>query len=251
MMSLTTISMGSLVKKQYQFKLKSYVGLFNSLMVVQLLAIVFSFVGSGQSGGGGSYGPDVRISYYSADAVVYFTIMWAFISAILITTKAYREDDFTFVTNRLSGNLSNILLLLSASVIGGVTAVLSGYLIKALIYYVFDFNQVIGIGSGPSLQEFFIGLVATILTVFLFSSLGYLVGTLIQLHRTFVVVLPVVFFGLLIIAGKMTGVYSLFSISEFYFQESSFWLFFFKIIITATLLFSGAALMSNRWEVRR
>lgn len=251
MMSLTTISMGSLVAKQYQFKLKAYVGLFNSLMVLQLLAILFSFGGSGQSGGSGGYGLQVSISYYSADLVVVFTILWAFISAILITTKAYREDDFTFVTNRVSGNLSNVLLLGTASILGGATALMAGYLIKVLMYYVFDYNQVIGIGPGPSLQEFLIGLVATILTVFLFSSLGYLIGTLVQQNRIFVIVLPVIFFGLLIVGEQTLKIYPLVSIGEFYFQESSFWLFLSKVLITIALLFSGAVMMSNRMEVRR
>lgn len=251
MMSLTTISMVALVRKQFQYKLRAYIGVFSSMMVLQVLAIIFSIMGNTGMYGGGSYGLGVNVSYYSADIVVVFTMLWAFISAILITTKAYREDDFTFVTNRVTANLSNIVFLGMASVIGGITAILSGFLLRVLMYYVFDFDNIVGLGSGPTLQEFVVGLFATILFVFLFSSLGYVVGMVVQINKIFVVLLPVLIVGLLTGVGLKIAVYPLIPLSEFYFQESSFWVFLSKVVITIAILFLGAAVMSNRMEVRR
>ncbi|MFZ3578373.1 hypothetical protein [Virgibacillus sp. DJP39] len=252
-MSLTEPSMANLVIKQLNYKWKAYTGLFYSLMILQLLAIIFSLVvGSGMSGGSSSSsGINVNIRYFSADTVVAFTILWAFISAILITTKAYREDDFIFVTNRVTANLSNMLFLGIASIIGAVTALLSAYLLKVLMYYVLDHSQIVGIGSGPGLSDFFTGLTATILYVFLFASLGYLVGTIVQLNRILVVVIPVLFLGFAFFAESVAGAYPLIQITAFYFEESSIIIFSSKIVVTIALVFFCSSLMSNRMEVRR
>lgn len=247
MMSLTTLSTGNLVKKQFQYKMKAYIGVFGSLMVIQILAILFSLGGGSGMSGGGTYALSVNIRYYSADMVIAFTMLWAFISAILVTTKAYREDDFTFVTNRITANLSNIAFLGIASIIGGITAILSGFLLKTLMYYILDYGQIIGISTTPGIQEFMVGLFATVMLVFLCSSLGYLVGTLVQLSKLFIVVLPVVIFGFEI----TSSIYPLIPIGEFYFQEQSFIVFLVKILITIAILFSVTGILSNRMEVRR
>ncbi|WP_430788993.1 hypothetical protein VBD025_02505 [Virgibacillus flavescens] len=247
MMSLTTIKAGSLVKKQFQYKLNAYIGVFSSMMILQGLAIFFSLLGSSGMSSTSSHGLSISIDYYSADTVIMFTSLWAFISAVLITTKIYREDDYTFVTNRITANLSNIAFLVLASLIGGFTAVMSGYFVRTYIYYFFDHDQLIGIGTGQDVQLLLTGMTATILYILLFSSLGYLAGTLVQLNRIFVVVLPVLVIGLqmnAIINQKI-------NIFEFYFQESSILMFIPKIIVTVAVLFSIASLLSNRMEVRR
>lgn len=83
--------------------------------------------------------------------------------------------------------------------------------------------------------------------VFLCSSLGYLVGTLVQLSKLFIVVLPVVIFGFEI----TSSIYPLIPIGEFYFQEQSFIVFLVKVLITIAILFSVTGILSNRMEVRR
>ena len=133
MMSLSRASLMEVVKKQYLFKLKSFIQVFMTLVVLQLLAMLFSFNGVGMMGSSNA-SVEMDIQYYSADIVVVFTMLWAFITAILITTKAYRNDDFAFVTNRLSSNLSNMLFLLTASILGGILAILSSYLMKVMMY---------------------------------------------------------------------------------------------------------------------
>jgi hypothetical protein len=246
-MSLTKVSLFDVVKKQYAYKLKAYIQVLSTLVFVQLLAILLSFNGIG-GGGTSSESIEINIHYYSADFVIVFTMLWGFISAILITTKAYRYDDFAFVTNRISSNLSNAIFLLTASIIGGITAMLCSYLIKVIMYYFVAplYGHSMLIMATP--VDLLLGILATSFYVLLFCALGYFVGTLVKINKIFIVVLPAVFFGAMIGegSGKTKIVTSVF---EFIYMESSLPLFIVKIIVIAGLLFSSAFVLSNRMEV--
>ena len=110
-MSLLTTNVSQTVKKQFFFKLKANIDSLSSLIWIQLLAILFSFggVSSMWSSNGEA---SIEVQYFTSDIVVVFTFIWSFVTAITITTKPYRHHDFTFVTNRLSSSLSNILFFL-------------------------------------------------------------------------------------------------------------------------------------------
>lgn len=245
-MSLSRIRLQDIVKKQYAYKLRAYIQVFMSLVFIQMLAILFSFNGVGMMGTS-SNTFDINVHFYSADIVVTFTMLWALITSILITTQTYRNDDFAFITNRLSSNLSNMLFLLTASLVGGFTAMLSSYVMRILMYL---FGRTEYLYTPTAASEWLIGFIATILYVLLFSALGYFFGTLVQINKVFVVLLPALFIGILIIgAGTMNGTV-LNNVFEFIFMESSLAIFMVKIVILAALLFSSSALMSNRMEVR-
>jgi hypothetical protein len=242
MMSLANPSLIQVVKKQYVFKLKSYIQVFSNLIFIQLIGIFFSFGGSGGMGGGSS-SLQMNVKYLSSDNVVFFTILWAFVTAILITTKAYRYDDFVFVSNRFSSNLSNSLFLLTASITGGVTAILSTSLMKVILFY---FVRQPYVNSTSTTSDFLLGISATSLYVFLFSALGYLVGTLVQIHKGFILFLPAIFIGVLVLNNRIVE-----AVFGFIFTEHSFPIFIVKIIVILGLLFSSAFALSNRWEVRQ
>ena len=249
-MSLTTVRLTSIVKKQYSYKLKAYAQVFWNLVFLQLLAILFSLNGVGMMGSS-SESIDVEVHYFSVDMVVFFTMIWGFIIAIIMTTKAYRNDDFTFVTNRLSHNLSNLLFLLTASIIGGLTAIMSTYLLKVIIYFFVgqltaDSTSVVG---AP--VQFIWGIFTTSFYIFLFCALGYLIGTLVQIHKVFVVLVPAFFFGALFLLGVSGYSRIVSNIFGFIFSESSILLFMIKIVITSGLLFASAFLLSNRMEVKQ
>lgn len=245
-MSLNSMSLGTLVGKQYLFKWKAYAGVFNSMVALQLLAIVFSAGGIGQTGTStGSV--TIDLYYYSVDNVVGFTMVWAFFKSILITTKSYRNDDYLFVTNRLSSNLANILFVFSASVVAGITAILSGYVIQ-MIQYV-QGNTFLTEANSLTLGEWFTGAFATILYILFIGALGYLIGSVVQLHRTLVIIIPVALLGFLFVYDfNEPGMISMF---KFYFKENIFWLFAMKILGTVLLLFAASMLVSNRLEVRK
>src|SRR5699024_10933976 len=179
-MSLNTINCTSLVKKQYIYKMKAYVSVFNSLIILQLLAILFSFNPTSSRGFGG-YGVDASLNNYSTNISIVFTCLWGFITAFIITTKAYREDDFTFVSNNQSQGMANILYLLTISFIGGITAILSGYLYHVMFYFTTNTSEIYT--QTMTLTELFIAIVATSLFILLCCALGYLTGILVQLHK--------------------------------------------------------------------
>jgi hypothetical protein len=249
-MSLSRASLMDVVKKQYAYKLKSYIQVFMSLVVLQLIAVLFSFNGVGMMGSS-SASIEVDIHYFSADIVVIFTMLWAFITAILITTKAYRNDDFAFVTNRVSSNLSNMLFLITASMIGGLTAILTTHLMKIVMYFFKEQQLLDGTSAMAVPEEILSGIVTTIFYVLLFSALGYFVGTLVQLNRIFVVLLPALVFGSLFLGAVSGNAVLTDSIVKFFFTETSLSLFIVKIIVTASLLFSSAFVLSNGMEVRQ
>lgn len=248
MMSLVKIGFSDLVKKQYLFKLRAYSGIFSTLIVLQALGIFFSIIG-GSSSGTWSTNIEITVSYKSAEQVIVFTLIWIFISAILITTKAYREDDFTFVTNRKSNNLANGLILLTASLIGGITAYLSGFLIKVIMRF-FNYNYIAVSGLPPTWLELISGIVALVLILLLVSVVGYLAGNVIQMNRIFTVILPVLVIGFLALVNNVGNGRLGVEIFSFYFAESSILLFMVKTIVTTVLLFIFSLLVSNRQEVR-
>lgn len=249
MMSFSKMTFADVMKRQYVFKWKAYFGVFGSLAVIQLLGLLFSFTGVSSYGSGGE-NHSVNVTYYSADMVIVFTMLWAFSTAILITTRAYRDDDFAFVTNRLSSSLSNILFLLTASVIGGLTAWLSRFLLALILYYGFDYSFADGGYSFPAAGEMVMGIIAVFLYIVLFSALGYLTGMFVQVSKIFVVLLPAVLIGSLILGARMTN-YEGNPVFEFFFFESSYSLFLVKVIVTIILSFLLATVGFNRLEVRK
>ncbi|MBS4196861.1 hypothetical protein [Lederbergia citri] len=248
-MSLIELSLSDVVKKQYKFKLRAFFGSFSSLAFMQLLGLLFSLGGSGGMGFSSEH-YSIHISYYSAEMVIVFTLLWAFLTAILITAKAARFDDFSFVSNRISSNIANALFLVTASVIGGTSAILSGYLLRVITYFTSDVQYGVNSGLLVAPKEFFLGISATILYVLLFSSIGYMFGMLVQINKIFIVLLPCLIIGSWIFLG-ITNEGMIKPIFDFIFRESVFSLFFIKIIGISGLLFAGAAALSNRMEVRK
>jgi hypothetical protein len=249
MMYLTEVSMWSVVKKQLRFKLKSYRGVFTSLIWLQLLAISFSMGGEASSGGGSqNFSYDLR--YYTGNMILAFMMIWAFISAVIVTTQAYRYDDFTFVGNRLSSHLANSMFLSLASVVGGITVLLASQLMKIIVMFFQDREY---IASAPlTFSQFSLGMAAMILYIFLFAALGYLTGTLIQISKVFIVILPALFFGGLIVHGMLTQQSTLLlNIGGFFFSEPSFLVLFLKVLLVSSLAFGASMLISNRMEVRK
>ncbi|MBT2663841.1 hypothetical protein J7E35_22735 [Bacillus sp. ISL-45] len=249
MMYLTKVSLWDVVKKQFRFKLKSYRGVFTSLMLLQIIGLLFSLGGEGGSGGGSeSFSYDMN--YYSGNFLLAFMMIWAFISAIVVTTQAYRYDDYSFVANRLSSHLSNILFLGWASIIGGVTFVLASQSLKLVFLFQQDRKF---IESEPmTVLQVAEGLAATILYLFLFTAVGYLVGILVQKSKIFTIILPALLFGSIFLnvflANESTYVID---IGQVFMRETSFLLFMLKVLLTSALAYGISALISNSLEVRK
>lgn len=248
-MSLIKPKLGDLLMKQYKFKLRSYHGMFSTLVLLQIIGIAFSLLG-GNGYGSGIDNIFINISYYSADTVIGFTLLWIFINGILLTTRAYREEDFTFVTNRLSSHLANGLFIVSAGVIGGITSIFSGFVVKVIIRYTFKESYILAPETTLSFDVFLSGLLATILFMILFGMLGYLIGMLVQMHSGMVFILPVLIMGSFLFAGSIGQNDLLLRIVDFYATERSILQLVGKVFVTASLLFGFTIIFSNRLEVR-
>ncbi|PPA70656.1 hypothetical protein [Jeotgalibacillus proteolyticus] len=245
-MSLSEMKLGEIVWKQYIYKLFSYSDALKSLIIIQLLGIGFSLLASG--GGSSSDGYiTVSVDTYSVDLVFIFTLIWIFVTSILLTTKSYRFEDFTFVTSRLSSHLSNILYLITVSAAAMITLTLSSFLLYLLVRLFANTPLLYGGGSPGSPGALLLSAGAFLLYFILVSALGYLAGGLAQIHKSLIAVLPVVLIVLPIYLSISLGVYPLYS---FYIAESSFWILGIKIIFTAAILFGGIILLFNNREVR-
>jgi hypothetical protein len=247
-MYLAEVNEWHLVKKQYRYKLKSYFGVFTSLIAIQLLAIFFSFNGTGMSGGS-SGTLDYEVHYFTSDIIQVFMMLWAFIQAIIITTKAYRYDDYAFVTNRRISHYSNVLFLFSASVFAGVTVYLSTHLFKVITYIVKDSSSIMV--DSLTVTGLSSGVAASSLYIFLFASAGYFVGMLVQFHKLFSFLLPAAFFGALILDGLTGEPVLLLNAATFFGAEASFFVFLIKILGVSFLLLLGSMGVSRRMEVRK
>lgn len=241
-MFLSNSSLTSVVLSQVKFKLNAYNGLVYSLIILQILGILFA----GEAGGSGTSfnNTSISINISSIDIGFLFVSLLAISVGNLITTKAYRYDDFSFVATRLSSNLANCIVLLIFSCFAAVTTFLSGYLMR--IFLTFNSNN--EIVEGSTILENPINSLLTILAMitllWMFSSIGYIAGTLFQKHK-------LLFFGAIVIIVMllMTGIWI--RISESIFVENgSLLILIMKIFVITILLFATSTVISNRLGVR-
>lgn len=248
MMSLTTTSLAHNVKQLYRYKLHAYFTVFGSLIAVQLLGLLLSLNGVGQFA---TYFDHIyiHVNHFSANFIIIFSLMWVFIIAVTVTTQPYRDADFVFVANRMSSHLSNILFLLTASVIGGVTAMLCGFVLKLVAGYIL--YQDLVFQQTLSLPELLLGLAAASLYMILLSSAGFLAGMLSQLHKAVKFVLPALVLAMLIMETGSPRLPIMIMLAQFFTNEDSFVIFVIKVAASSSLLFGTALLISNRLEVRQ
>lgn len=246
MMSLIQkVSISEAVKKQYFYKLKAYQGMFSTMIIFQLIGLFFSFQGEFVSTSHNNIA--VTTNVYAADLIVAFNILWVFTMAIYLTNKASKNMMFTFVTDKRTNHLANLLFIITMSVIGGMTATLLGYVVRLAVIGYFGLEHILFFDPIT-----LIGLLTSIATAVLYSLfvaiIGYTFGELVQLHKIFMFIVPVTILGYFI-----TGI-NLFdepSLITFFFFESNFSLFAIKIILTSALLFLIATQFGRNLEVRR
>ncbi|GAB4075159.1 hypothetical protein GCM10028778_26620 [Barrientosiimonas marina] len=251
MMYLTKPSLFQTVKQQCRFKLKSFSGFFTTLMILQLIAFVLSLFSTGSSTTSLSRGMHIYVDSYSASIVVVFTMLWGFISAVQMKTQMFRDDDFVFVSSHLSHDLANMIFLTVTSLLGGITALLYGFLLKVVTFFLFSATPIMQGGFTDTVGEWLMGALAAFMFILMFSSAGYLVGTFVHLYKMFAYIIPAVIIGLLFFWPRITGGDQLLlEIGTFYFEESSFLLFMCKTLLTALVLFAGSIIIYRRLEVR-
>lgn len=244
----TNNSLFGISKRQYFFKLKIGIRFFFSLSIVQLIAILFSLLGV-SSCGFGTNGLNLKMNYISADVVILFSFIWALIASACLLNKAERDIDFTFVSTRLTSNFSNMGLIITLCLFGSVTASLSENLIRVLYYFIYGTQKIAIEGFYTTLPYILISILCMTLYMILISSIGYFLGSLIQLNKAFIVLFLVILSAIMFRIFSLTELTS--SILNFYSAEKLPIMFILKSLITSAAFFSCAILISNRLEVRK
>ncbi|CAM3139222.1 hypothetical protein FITA111629_05995 [Filibacter tadaridae] len=248
-MYLTVPRLTDIVKKQFRYKMNAYTGIFSSLLIMQLIGIFFGV--NSYSSYEASESLRITDATSTGDTPVVLTLVWAFITGILVTTLAYRNDAFSFVSNRLSHHLSSFLLVLLASVVGGITAVLAGSIGKFIVYAQ---NSTITIESPGLLDSpfsFFIGIATSILYTILFAGLGYTIGSFVQRSKLVIPLIVIVLIALPALNLSVGGVFFIEKTIAFFGTETSFLIFLMKVVITVVVLFALSVAVTNKTEVRK
>ncbi|KUO59480.1 MAG: hypothetical protein APF84_19440 [Gracilibacter sp. BRH_c7a] len=245
-MYLTENSILSVAMKQYRYKLRSYLELFSGLFIMQILGLVLS-LGAVSSYSSSSNILRVSVMNYHSSIIMIFTFMWIFALSIILTTRQYRNLNYTFVANRLSSLTSDIGFILTSCILGGLTASLHGMLLRVIIYFSVDNGELLPSMFKPSPSILFTGITAAILYMMIIGAVGYLFGLLVQTNKLFAVLIPALFFA----AIRMYIDPYITDAVEFYIKESSLTLFAGKVIVTVFVFFLFSMITSTRMEVRR
>ncbi len=245
-MSLNEITLSNVIKKQVKFKVKSYTGIFQSLVVLQLLGILFSTMGTSSMSEWNSFF-SMTVEFYATGPILGMTAFWLFINTLLLTTTAYREDDFTFVTSRLSRLWANIIFLILLSVVGAVSAYLATNVLKL---YLFIQNNELVMEDLLSITSLITGLLGLIGYLVLVSAIAYAIGSIFQRNKVIAILISIGFImlGTLMLQFQLEELIT--QVQRFFTHETNIALFWLKIIITSSALFLLSWSMSRNQEVR-
>jgi hypothetical protein len=178
MMSLIETNLFEAAKKQYFFKLKAYFELIFSLVVFQIIGILFGL--GGISSEATNY---VTITKYSSTVVMLLTIFILCGIGIVIQTEKYRKINETIVGDKYSSGFSDIAFIITLCILGGITSTLSGYIFRAIFYFTDSGKNIVSEGFYIPSEVLAVSIISTILYAVLISSLGYLAGALIRLSE--------------------------------------------------------------------
>lgn len=251
-MYLTEPKLFDVVKRQYFFKMNANAASFTALIVMQIIALLISFNGSGYSSSP-VYNQFPKIEWIdlSNDFPVALTLLWAFVLGLILTSAAQRNESFSFVTNRLSYHLSNFLFMVTASIIGGFTAALTGAVVKLYAFLRFDdvIVQTPGLIASPT--DFSTRTITAIGYMLLFFLISYTIGSLVQRSMLFIPIFIVGWIALMSLNGAWNGEQYVMNIIIFFGNERSLPLFLIKICGTVLALFAVSTAITNRLEVRK
>ena len=246
-MSLNKVAITEVVKKQFRYKLKANVGVFTSLVILQIIGLLFAL---GGNGGGSHHIAEVEISYtlYSIYNTIVFITLWALIHATLMTKKN-TEDTFSFVANNLTKDLSNIVFLTFASIIAAILTVLSAFSLRVIVHFFIGEDLLSRTTYTLTGGEVLSAIIVMTFILLFVCDIGYFLGTVSRLHSLLPRLLPVVIIGGFIGLERMNPGW-IETIISFYYQESNLFLYLLKMMLTLIILFSFSIFLSSRTEVR-
>lgn len=251
MMYLIETNLFEATKKQYNFKLKVYIDLLFNLILVQIIGILFSLGGTSSSATSNNIF-SFKITNYSNTIIFIFTIIVLFCYGIVIQTENYKKINKIIIENSYSSSFSDIAFILTLCIFAGITTFFSGIFLRVLFYFIKSSENIVNEGFFTSPQILFISIISIFFYAVLISSFGYFAGALIQIHKTFAIVLTAICIGIIflrqtnpVISNITAGIYN------FYCNETSLLIFTIKIIITSLIFFSAAVIVRTKLEVEK
>ena len=252
MMSLIETNSFSVFKKQYLYKLEVNFNLIFIMTILQIAGIFIAIIGI--STDNNFIQMAVHLKHYSGNIPLIVTITSLFVIAFLLTKKTSRNVDFTFVSNRMSSNLSNMAFILTATLFGGVTASLGGIFVRVLTYFTLKSSHIYSSQFSITPRYFLMNFLVIFLYCLMFSAAGYFIGSFIQNNRVFKVIVCLLL-ALIIILSVIDSIHHrgqpLGYVAKFFFLEGNLAIFTIKALVTSVVLYLGAILSSNRMEVRQ
>ncbi|MGP7816435.1 hypothetical protein [Niallia sp. 01092] len=245
-MYLNESSMFSVVKKQFFYKFRCNTSSFFQLIAIQLLALFFSFTNISSWATGNNL-LSVEAKVYSNAFIITLTILWALFTCISYGGRKFRNYDFTLVSNRLASYFSTLLFIFFQSIIASVSALCTGLLFHVLIFFTKNSDFLLWDNFYISFSELLLSMFILFLYVFLASSIGFFMGSLVQLSKAFVVILPALVIGLFILEGSNVNTASF---VEYFIHEHSLIIFTVKTIAASGIIWCFVLLILSRLEVK-
>lgn len=243
-MYLNEASLFDVVRKQIRFKMKSYTGIYHSLFILQILGLFVASIGEGSMSEFG-YGRSISVESFSSTVVVAMTAVWLFINTLLLTTRAYREDDFTFISTRWSRHLANFSFVVVLALLGTVTAFLATNALKVYLFY--KKSELIIMHTHPF--SILTSLIVLFFYLILIAAIAYTIGSIIQRNKVLGISISLFFLVLGMISIDIDGTPITFLL-DFFMNETSLILLLLKIVLANGLLFIISWKVLDNQEVR-
>lgn len=227
------------IKQQYLFKLKTYHNFISTLIILQLLGFFLGLFNQSYWISTGYL--DINIATISTDQAYIFTIIMAFIYGVQLTTKVAKNMMTTFVSDKRTNHLVNGLLLGTISLFGAILVALSGVCMRLLAYLFFETEKIVSVNS-ITIATVLMTILAMFVIFFFVSSLGYLIGELVQISKVFIVIVPVVAYTF---QKQIASLFSLYS------DVKSVALFTVLMLCTIMIVFLLSFVIGRKSEVRQ
>ncbi|MFC6038998.1 hypothetical protein ACFPYN_05960 [Paenisporosarcina macmurdoensis] len=245
-MSLQEVRLYEVVKKQVIYKVKSYTGILQTLMVLQLIGLFIAASGSSGMVGGSSMSLNYSFTFFSGTALAVMTILWIITNSVLISTTAYKNDDFTFVSTRWSRHLANGVYIGFLAILGTLTSYMGINVLK-IVYQILQVEAIYDVNL--SYMDQFASIINIFGYVLLSGILAYFIGSVLQFNKLFTVFGIIAIVAFIAVFNSFSQVNLYYSIGKFIFAEESISIFIIKIISICLLAFSASWFFNKNQEV--
>lgn len=237
MMSLTRPSVGQNIWQQLIWKLSAYGQAIYTIVLMQMIFTLFTFGGTGTSGGGNGT-VNVQEHFYSLDFLFIISMLSFLIIGWMLATKAFTDENFTIVTTRFTAHASTGLFLVVLSALSTVTALSSLYIVVLLrrLIRTDEFMMSVMPFHLESIVVFFFAMV-------MMGAVGYLLSSLIYTSKLYILVIAVAGFFFIRIYGNTDKLFT-------FYIEGTLASFCAKSLITVIVLYGLAILVKSKKEVR-